>query len=119
MDYSAGMMSIRLLPVVLVTVAAAFWFGDVQDGGPYVARNWLPLVVVVLLAALTLHRGSGRWAGSGWKLPLGTVGFAIPALGLSLYLHYASIQALQDQARSARHHVETGQPDWRQYRPQS
>ena len=31
-----------------------------------------------------------RWGwGSGWRLPLGVAGFAIPALGLSAYLHYA------------------------------
>lgn len=81
--------AIRLLPVVLLTVAAGFWFNDVQDGGPYVLRNLLPPVFMLLLALLTLWRGRGRWTGAGWRLPLGTAGFAIPALGLSAYLHYA------------------------------
>ena len=79
----------RLLPVFLVTIAAAFWFNDVQQGGPYVARNLVPLALLVLLSAMTLFRGEGEWAGSGKRLPLGVIGYAIPALGLALYLHYA------------------------------
>ena len=82
-------MLLRLLPLLLVTVAAAFWFHDVQQGGPYVFRNLLPPGVMMLLAAVTLWRGEGRWTGGGWRWPLGTAGFAIPALGLSAYLHYA------------------------------
>jgi len=79
----------RLLPVSLVAIAAAAWFNDVEQGGPYVLRNLLPLAILVLLAALVLYRGGGRWSGSGVRLPLGLVGYAIPALGLALYLHYA------------------------------
>ena len=41
------------------------------------------------LAAITLYRGDGTWTGSGFRLPLGVAGYAIPALGLSAYLHYA------------------------------
>lgn len=84
-----GLIALRLAPVLLVAVAAGAWFADVQEGGPWVLRNLLPLALLVLLAALTLLRGRGRWAGSGWRLPLGTLGFAVPALGLSVYLHYA------------------------------
>jgi hypothetical protein len=80
---------LRMLPLLLVTVAAGFWFSDVQQGGPYVLRNLLPPVLVSILAAVTLWRGDGYWAGTGWRWPLGTAGFAIPALGLTLYLHYA------------------------------
>jgi hypothetical protein len=78
-----------MLPLLLLTVAAAAWFNDVQQGGPYVLRNLLPPAVLLLLAALTLWRGDGNWTGKGWRWPLGMLGFAIPALGLSLYLHYA------------------------------
>ncbi|MDX1498529.1 MAG: hypothetical protein R3176_01445 [Woeseiaceae bacterium] len=84
-----GLIALRLAPVLLVAAAAGAWFADVQDGGPWVLRNLLPLGVLVLLSALTLWRGAGGWAGSGWRLPLGTLGFAVPALGLSVYLHYA------------------------------
>jgi hypothetical protein len=97
---------VRLLPVVLLITAAGAWFGEVQDGGPFVARNWLPLLVVILLAALTLHRGGGHWAGSGWRLPLGTIGFALPAVGLSLYLHYAYSVNLNDLFTDSRRPME-------------
>ena len=83
------MAFVRMLPLLLLTVAAAAWFNDVQQGGPYVLRNLLPPAILLLLAALTLWRGDGNWTGKGWRWPLGMLGFAIPALGLSLYLHYA------------------------------
>ena len=80
---------VRLLPVVLVVLAAGMWFNEVQFGGPWVTRNLAPLGIVAALSLFTLYRGDGTWSGSGWRLPLGTLGFAIPALGLSTYLHYA------------------------------
>jgi hypothetical protein len=80
---------VRLTPLVLLVVAAGFWIDDVQQGGPYVLRNLVPPVVVLPLAAITLYRGDGTWTGSGFRLPLGVTGYAIPALGLSAYLHYA------------------------------
>jgi hypothetical protein len=46
------------------------------------------MLVTIALGALTLYKGSGSWTGAGLRWPLGTLGFAIPALGLSLYLHY-------------------------------
>ena len=82
-------MVARLAPLVLVTAAVGFWFNDVQDGGPYVTRNLLPPLVVVVLAVFTLWRGDGHWTQGGWRWLLGTAGFAIPALGLAIYLHYA------------------------------
>ena len=83
------LMFVRLLPVILLVLAAAAWFNDVQEGGRYVLRNLVPPLTVVALAALTLARGGGRWSGAGWRMPLGTIGFAIPAFGLATYLHYA------------------------------
>jgi len=83
------LMFVRLLPIVMLVVAAAVWINDVQGGGPYVMRNLVPPFVLVILAVITLQRGAGTWSGAGWKLPLGTLGFAVPALGLSVYLHYA------------------------------
>ena len=41
---------LRLLPVLLVTIAAGVWFHDVQEGGPYVLRNLLPPAIMLLLA---------------------------------------------------------------------
>lgn len=80
---------VKLAPVILVLLAAAFWIADIESGGPYVLRNLLPLLVLMLLAFITVVRGDGTWSGGGMRMPLGTLGFALPALGLSLYLHYA------------------------------
>lgn len=87
---------LRLLPVLLVAVAAGLWFADVQDGGPWVARNLLPLALLVGLSFFTLQRGGGRWSGADMRLPLGTLGFSIPAFGLAVYLHYAYAVNLND-----------------------
>ena len=87
---------LKLLPVVLLILAAALWFADVEQGEPYLLRNLLPLLVLLLLAAFTLQRGGGNWSGAGWRMPLGTLGFAIPTLGLSAYLHYAYAVNLGD-----------------------
>jgi len=91
----------RLLPVILVSLAAAFWFNEVQGGGPYVARNLIPLAILVLLSGLVLFLGDGQWSGSGMRLPLGLVGYTIPALGLALYLHYAYSVNLNDMFTDA------------------
>tara|TARA_R110002096_G_scaffold154_30_gene1016 strand:+ start:14356 stop:14775 length:420 start_codon:yes stop_codon:yes gene_type:complete len=89
MSASHTIIGWRLLPVVLVAAAAGLWFNDVQDGGEWVLRNLLPLLLLVILAALALHRGAGHWTGAGKRYALGVLGFAVPALGLSVYLHYA------------------------------
>lgn len=92
---------LRLLPVVLVCIAAGLWFAEVQEGGPWVGRNLLPLAVLAALSWLTLQRGAGHWSGAGMRMPLGTLGFAIPALGLSTYLHYAYSINLNDMFSDA------------------
>jgi hypothetical protein len=89
MEQRVRLTVIRVLPLLLLTIAAAAWFNDVQDGGPYVLRNLLPPAVLLLLGTVAVWRGGGSWTGGGWRWPLGLVGFAIPALGLSAYLHYA------------------------------
>jgi len=80
---------VRLLPLVLLVIATAVWINDVQDGGPYVLRNLVPPALLFVLAVIAVQRGGGTWTGSGWRFPLGVLGFAVPALGLSIYLHYA------------------------------
>lgn len=92
---SPGIM-LRLLPVLIVCAAAGAAFAAVQGSGPWVLRNLVPLGVLAGLAGLTLVRGGGTWTGAGWRLPLGTLGFAVPALGLSCYLHYAYAVNLDD-----------------------
>ncbi len=94
-------IALRLAPVVMVATAAGLWFNLVQDGGPHVLRNLLPLAVLVALAAMTLIRGDGTWTGTGARLPIATLGYAVPALGLSLYLHYAFAVNLNDMFTDA------------------
>jgi hypothetical protein len=89
MAESAKLIIIRFFPVLLLTAAAMAYIADVEGPEAYVYRNAIPLFLFLALSALTLYRGGGSWIGAGWRWPLGTVGFAIPALGLSLYLHYA------------------------------
>ena len=93
---NSRLIFVRLLPVLLLVLAAGFWINDVQSGGPYVVRNLVPLALLVLLSLMILIRGDGRWSGAGMRLPLGAIGFAIPALGLSIYLHYAHSVNLDD-----------------------
>jgi hypothetical protein len=101
MDVTTRYLVLRLAPVLLVSAAAGLWFADVQQGGPWVARNLVPLAVLVALSFVTLRRGSGRWSGNGMRMPLGTLGFAIPALGLATYLHYAYSVNLNDMFADA------------------
>lgn len=101
MDTATRYLILRLLPVILVCAAAALWFADVQAGGPWVWRNLLPLGVLVALSWLTLRRGGGHWSGAGMRMPLGTLGFAVPALGLTAYLHYAYSINLNDMFSDA------------------
>ena len=103
MDESGKFTVIRLLPVILVIVAAALWFCDVQGENGYVLRNLVPLAVLLLLSVLTLYRGDGKWFGAGLRMPLATLGFAIPALGLSAYLHYAYAVNLNDMFSDAQY----------------
>lgn len=86
----------RVGPLLLMMIAAGFWISDVQQGGPYVLRNLVPPLLVLLLGVMTLLRGGGQWTGAGLKWPLATLGFAIPAVGLSAYLHYAYAVNLND-----------------------
>jgi hypothetical protein len=79
---------VRLLPVLLIVAAAAFYAASVERGDAYLLRNLVPMLVVIILSLVTLLLGKGKWTGAGWRLPLGIVGFALPALGLSVYLHY-------------------------------
>jgi len=79
---------LRLLPVLFIIAAATYFAASVERGDAYLLRNILPMLAIVVLSFITLVRGKGHWTGAGWRLPLGTLGFALPALGLSMYLHY-------------------------------
>ena len=61
-----------MAPLVFVIAAVGFWFNDAQDGGPYVLRNLVPPLVVLVLAAVTLWRGGGHWTRGGFPASLTT-----------------------------------------------
>jgi len=84
-------------------MAAAFWFNDVQQGGPYVLRNLIPLAILLLLSGLVLVRGGGHWTDSSTRITLGLIGYSIPALGLAIYLHYAYSINLNEMFTDAAH----------------
>ena len=94
MNPSTKTVIVRLLPVLLVTAASAAYVFSVEGAGGYAVRNTLPMFVVLLLSLITLYRGRGNWLGTGWCWPLGIVGFAIPAIGLTLYLHHGYVTDL-------------------------
>jgi hypothetical protein len=81
-------LMVRLTPVLILAIAAMFYAASVEQENDYLWRNLLPMHAVVLIAVVTLVRGRGYWTGDGWRMPLATVGFALPTLGLSMYLHY-------------------------------
>lgn len=83
-----GLFVVRLLPVLFIAAAAIAYVIHTESTDAYVFRNIAPMLVVIILSAVTLYKGKGSWTGAGWRWPLATLGFAIPAIGLSLYLHY-------------------------------
>lgn len=85
---AARQATLRLLPVLILSAAAVAYVFQVEGTSAYAPRNSVPMIIVAILSGITLHRGGGRWTGAGWRWPLGTLGFAVPAAGLSLYLHY-------------------------------
>lgn len=93
---------VRVLPVLLLLIATAAWFSEVQETRQYLLRNCIPLGIVLLLSILTVSRGRGRWDGAAQRMALGTLGFAIPAVGLSVYLHYAYAVNLNDMFSGTR-----------------
>lgn len=65
MSKVSNLLLIRLLPVVLITVAAYSYVADVERPVAYVLRNAVPFIVLIVLAAITLYRGGGTWNGEG------------------------------------------------------
>jgi hypothetical protein len=96
MSNNARQLLLRLGPLLLALLALGGWFRAVETDPAWLTRNLLPLLLVAGLAGLTIHHGSGTWTGGGWRLPLALLGFAIPTIGLSSYLHYAASVNLDD-----------------------
>ncbi|MEL7538470.1 MAG: hypothetical protein AAFZ58_14545 [Pseudomonadota bacterium] len=99
------LIAIRALTVAMPLAAAALFIADVESELDTVARNMVPLVAVLCLAVFALIRNRGRWWRPDPRWPLATLGFAVPAVGLSLYLHilwHYDIDALRTGARDPR-----------------
>jgi hypothetical protein len=89
MQRVAGRVVWKLLPLAAAVAFLVAWFVRVEDNSAWTTRNAAPPVLVLLLSAALLVRGGGRFTGNGWREPLAVAGFAVPAVGLSAYLHYA------------------------------
>lgn len=87
MRSATKLVFVRLSPVLLLVTAFSAYVVHVEGPHRYALLNVVPALVALALAAWTLVRGEGKWHGAGWHWPLATLGYAIPTLGLSLYLH--------------------------------
>ena len=56
----AGITIIRMLPVLFVTVAAIAYAAYVEGAGAYALRNAIPMLLVIIISAVTLFRGAGQ-----------------------------------------------------------
>ena len=92
--------------MLLLCAAAAAIVVYVEGEDAYAFRNCLPMAAVVVLALITLWLGDGEWLGNGWRWPLGVIGFAVPAVGLSLYLHYSYAVNLNEMFSGSANAVE-------------
>ncbi len=78
----------RLSLVAALAVVCLAFIVYVESADGYIFRNAVPLLMLLLLSALALRKGGGTWTGAGWRWPLATLGFAVPTVGLSIYLHF-------------------------------
>ena len=79
----------RFLPFLLAFIVLAAWIADIREGAPYLARNLVPGVVWLVLVAWALWHNRGAFFTPDARRTLGAIGFAIPAIGLTVYLHAA------------------------------
>ncbi len=54
MHMRLGLISLRLLPVLFVTIAAMAYVAHVEGADAYAVRNVMPMLMVIVLSALTL-----------------------------------------------------------------
>ncbi len=76
-----------LFPPLILLAGAAAVILTVERFGAFAFRNLLPLAVTLSLVVWTLADAGWRWRRALRRRILATAGFAVPAVGLSLYLH--------------------------------
>ena len=82
-----GRFLVRVLTLALPLAAAGVFIADVESGLDTVPRNLVPLAITLLLGVNALVRNGAGWWSPEPRWSLVMLGFAIPAVGLSLYLH--------------------------------
>lgn len=98
---------IRLLGVFLLVLSALLYIKQVEGSEGYLFRNSLPIFLVFVLTAIALLKPENRVRREkAWQWLLGTAGYTIPALGLSLYLHYAYAVNLNGMFTESRQPIE-------------
>lgn len=91
-----------LVPPVALLAAAAFVILEAEDYGPHAVPNLLPPALTLALLLHALARAGWRWRDADRRWLLGVLGFAVPALGLSLYLHLGLMLDWSGMASRAR-----------------
>lgn len=102
----ARRIAVRLLPLLLVVIVLVAWFADVQQNGPYVPRNAIPPFLGLLPLFIALRGSAGYFRGADPRYVLAALGFAVPSVGLAVYLHHAYAVNLDSLFADARRPVE-------------
>ena len=61
MKHSFLIILVRLMTVIFIVVGAMIYVLKVESGVAYPFRNLVPMLVVILLTAVTLQQGGGQW----------------------------------------------------------
>ena len=67
---SAIVFLVRLSPVLFVIVASMIYVLKIEAGVAYPFRNLVPMIAMIVLAAVTLKRGDGHCTGNAESLTL-------------------------------------------------
>ncbi len=89
--------TLALYAVLLIASGYVYW---VERTGTYVLRNLSPFALVAVLAWFVLMVKARRGGPLDMRWILGLVGYSIPAVGLTVYLHWCW-QLDIDQIRSS------------------
>ena len=98
-------IGIRAATLALPLAAVGVFIAEVETGLDTTLRNLAPLLLTLGLGVIALVRNRSDWWQPDARWPLATLGFALPAVGLSLYLHvlwHYDVDGLASKARDPR-----------------